>query len=365
MTKLRLGGTLRVAAIGGSITTGYAARPPSEAGWAAGVEKWLREKAREAGGAVVFRNAGVSGTDSAFAALRVRDHVIDFGADLVIVEFAINDQWLDKSVRGRSYEGLARRLLADSDRAVICLYLNERGGPARGMQSEQAKIAAHYGLPSVSWGDSLGPLVSAGKTSWDVMFDGAETIHPNDAGHASIARFVTAFLEEAWEGGGTAADAPSLTLPAPLFDDDFQYARLSGSPDLDPIENSGWTKGSELHGEWRNLGGAKEGWTSREDDARISFRLRGESVGLTCAESDQYRDAEAWVELPDGTASRKVALNCFVPYRNGYLGWAYREIARFPEPRDFILRVRVKKSGATDKGKSANFTGVALTGKAE
>jgi hypothetical protein len=212
------------------------------------------------------------------------------------------------------------------------------------------------------------------------MFDGAETIHPNGAGHASIAGFLEDFLEEAWNAAGAGASAQTAApsgasaavssaavssaaaLPAPLYGDDFQDARLYGSSELEAIEGSGWSEGSEVHGEWRSLGGAKAGWTARDEEARIAFRLRGTSVGVTYAESDRYRNAEAWVEYPDGSASRKVSLDCFVSYRNGYLGWAYREIARWSEPRDFILRIQVKKGRAAEKGRSANVAGIVLTG---
>jgi lysophospholipase L1-like esterase len=364
MARLRRGETIAMAALGGSITTGYAAQPPQTAGWAALVNEWWQNKAIESGGKVVYYNMGVSGTDSAFASARVRDHIIDKNIDLVFLEFAINDQWLDKAVRNRSYEGIVRQMMSGSDRALLCLYLNERGGPRVGQQAEQSTIAAHYGLPSVSWGDGLQALVEAGRAKWGDMFDGAETIHPNSSGHASIAGFITAFLEEVWKGLPADRSIPAAlaVLPPPLYGDDFQFVKFYGSEDLAPLENDGWTQGSDVHGEWLSHGGSKEGWTSRAEGGHISFRLKGASVGVMYAESDQYRNADAWVEYPDGTSSKKTPLNCFVSYRSGYLGWAYHEVARNPESREFVLHVQVKKSRAADKGRLADVTGILVTG---
>ncbi len=369
MSKLRSGGTIKVVTLGGSITTGYQAKPPEEKGWAAHVRRWFETKASESGGRVLFRNAGVSGTDSAFASVRAQDHVIEYGADIVILEFAVNDQWLDPKVRLRSFEGLVRRLSAGSKRSLVCLFLNEKGDARRGQGAEQRKIAEHYGLPWIAWAEGVAGRIASGEESWDGLFDGVETIHPNDRGHASIARLVVDFLEEVWDEAGAGSDLPSLdsslasVLPEPLYGDDYQTARLVGSSDIVPIENAGWESGGDVHSEWRALGGEKQGWTTREPRAVISFRVKGKTIGITYSESDRYRNAEAWVELPDGSTTKKVSLECYVSYRKGYLGWAYREIASFPEAREVVLHVAVKKTRTTDDGKAANFTGIVLTGE--
>jgi hypothetical protein len=364
MAKLRRGETIAVVALGGSITTGYAAKPPSEKGWAALVGEWWESKARDCGGTVMYYNEGVSGTDSAFAAARVADHVLANFADVVFLEFAINDQWLSPNVRKRSYEGVIRQMLAGSDRAVVCLFLNERSSPAKGQGAEQAPIAARYGLPRVSWADSLAPLLASGAASWDAMFDGQEEIHPNDSGHASIGRCLTDFLDSVWGSLPADDEIPQVerSLPEPLYGDDFQFVKLYGSSDIAPLANSGWTRGSDEHPEWRAHGGSKQGWSCKAEGAEMSFALKGESIGLMYAESDQYRDAEAWVEYPDGTKTRPVNLECYVSYRSGYLGWAYREIAHSPEARDCVLHVRLKKSRSSDSGKLGDIVGILATG---
>lgn len=366
MAQLRRGGTIKVAAIGGSITTGYQATPLDENSWAAIVRRWFEKKALESGGQVLFRNAGVSGTDSAFASIRVQDHIISYDADLVIVEFAVNDQWLDPKVRGRSYESLVRRLLSDSNRALVCLFLNEKGDARKGQGVEQRRIAEHYAVPWISWAEGIAPRIASGDETWDEFYNKGETIHPNSKGHVSIARVIVEYLEKIWREAGESSQPDSShvrTLPEAIHGNDFQNARLLGSTDIAPLENSGWEPGSDVHSEWRALGGAKEGWTAQDPQATMSFKIKAKMIGIAYSESDQYRNAEAWVEFSDGTTTKKVSLECYVSYRKGYLGWAYREIATFPEEREVVLRVAVKKSRTTDNGKKANITGIVVAGR--
>jgi lysophospholipase L1-like esterase len=368
MARLKAGETITVAAIGGSITTGYAAVPTDVYGWAGRVAAWWRAKATESGGKVNWLNQGVSGTDSAFASVRVGEHIVDTRADVVFVEFAMNDQWLEKNVRNRSYEGVLRHILADSDRAAYLLFVCEKGDGKKGQQAEQEPIGAHYKLPMLSWADRLQPQVAAGQVDWATLFNGAETVHPNNAGHASIAGFITAQLDELWNTLPAAKDIPAIdrTLPPALNGDDFQNPLFIGSDDLAPASNVGWVAGSDAHNEWVAHGGAKQGWHTTDPAGEITFAVNGKSVGLMYAESDQYRNAEAWVEYADGTAARKkITLACQSPSRVGYLGWAYRELANNPVAKDMVIHVRVKKARATENGKAANFTGIVVTGAAK
>ena len=65
LQRLDAGQPVTLATLGGSITTGYAANPPREHGWAAQVAVKLGQR-----GPVRLVNAGVSGTDSAAAVLQ-------------------------------------------------------------------------------------------------------------------------------------------------------------------------------------------------------------------------------------------------------------------------------------------------------
>ncbi len=364
MAKLRRGERVKIAALGGSITTGYNSNPINANSWAARTAGWFRSKAAESGCELTFANEGVSGTDSAFASVRVGDHIKAIGADMVILEFAMNDQWLDPKVRRRTYEGVIRQMMNGTDTAVLALFVNERKPPYSGQQYEQQPICEYYHIPYVSWKDCV--FSANPNADFDEFFDGEESVHPNNAGHASIASFITEWLENTWRNlpPDSGIPSPVRELPVPLTDDGFEFPRYYHRDNISPVSNSGWTAGSPVHTEWVSHGQARQGWQSAEAGAEMTFELEGTSVGITYCESDQFRDAQAWVTLPDGTESPKVILNCFQANRRGYLGWAYKEIVSGAGPEKYTLHVVVsRRASKSREGKPANITGIIVTGK--
>jgi lysophospholipase L1-like esterase len=352
MAKLRRGETVSVVALGGSITTGFAAQNPSAMGWAAQVADWWRARAEETGGAVDYHNAGVSGTDSAFAVARVPDHVLAYKPDAVFVEFAINDQWLDTKVRGRTYEGVLRQLLADSSRAVVPVVINERGGKTKSTRADEQPIADRYGLPTLAWADWQ-------TSSVDQFYDGGESIHPNTAGHTDIARGIIAYLDGIWQHLPADDAIPPVdhSLPPPLVSAEFQTVQYLGWENAEVIDSKGWGEGSDIHGEWARAGGGEwPGWTTTRSDAELKVAVSGKSVGILFAESDQYRNGTAWLESPDGKTGPKVQINCFVSYRTGYLGWAYAEIGDNLGAGQYILHVT--PAAGSQEGKKTNVVGI-------
>jgi len=129
LAKIRRGENVTVVALGGSITTGFNSKNPGADGWAGLTGKWLTDLAAQYGSKVTFYNRGVSGTDSAFAVARLEDHVLSVKPDLLLLEYAMNDQWLETKVRERTYEAIVRQVMKDSDTAVLALFVNERKAP--------------------------------------------------------------------------------------------------------------------------------------------------------------------------------------------------------------------------------------------
>ena len=338
LQKLDAGQPVTVVAMGGSITTGYAANPPRERGWAAQVAAWLGGR-----GKVRFINAGISGTDSAIAVQRVKTQVLDAQPDLVIVEFGVNDEWLDPRVRESSYEGLLRQLLsAPKPPAVVTLMLTQQGNQPRGAVQPQLKLAAHYGLTAVDFGPEV--------KDWAPLYD--EPVHPNQRGHDAIALAVIKSLQAAQAAPAAVA---SSALPAPLFSRNHEFVRSIAGDDLKPWRNRGFVRGGEVHPEWQ---GQAPGWTTTADDADASFLVWGSEIALFHAESEHDRDLEAWVD--DGPV---VTAMGFVPERKGYLGWHYTVIGRGLEPGAHLLHVRVKRSDRFDgSGRPASFIAVMAAG---
>jgi lysophospholipase L1-like esterase len=362
MAKLRRGETVSVVVLGGSITTGHQAKPPASAGWAGLVARWWREKAAGTNGKIEYHNAGASGTDSAFGSVRVRDQVLVYEPDVVFVEFAVNDQWLNSRVRRRSYEGVLRQLLAGSGRSVILLALNEKANPNKSTRAEEEQIGAHYGLPTLVWADWVK------LSAWDLYFTGNEAIHPNNEGHAGIAAGITAYLDAVWDSLPPDDAIPPVDagMPEALVSGEFQNITLIGGSDTDalvvPLESTGWqTRKAILPDEWINSGkGLLTGWTTDKPDADLRIRVRGKSVGALFTESDQYRNGLAWIEDGDGTEKPKVTINAYVSYRTGYYGYAYAEIADNLDPaKEYILHLAVNTGGKQNA--STNVIAVVCT----
>lgn len=342
MQRLDAGEPITLATIGGSITTGYAAQPPRERGWAALLAKSLGPK-------VKLVNAGVSGTDSAAGVQRLQSQVLDASPDLVIVEFGVNDQWLDPAVRGSSYEAILRKLLsAGKPPAVVVLGLTQQGNQARDAVDAQLKLAAHYGLTALDFGRWMQARAEAGEDRWATLYD--EPVHPNATGHQRIALS----LAETLRAASRAPAGPAAPLPEPLYGRAHEFTRMLAGDALKPYQQQGFKRGGEVHPEWP---GQTPGWTTQADDAEAHFLVWGREVAVFHAESALYRNLEARVD--DGPW---VTLRGQVPERKGYLGWHYTVVGRDIEPGAHLLHVRVKKDEWAGSGRAASLLAVMSAG---
>lgn len=362
--KVRRGDTVTVATIGGSITTGFAANPANVKGWAGLTGQWLKNLALENNSKLSFYNRGVSGTDSAFGIARLEDHILSLKPDFVIVEYAMNDQWLDARVRQRTYESIIRKLLENPDVAVLALFVNERTAPYKSNQSEQQAICEYYGIPYVSWKDCL--FAENPSADFESFFDGTEGIHPNNVGHAKIAEYITGKLNSIWQNlpADNKISEINKNLPEPKTDKGFESAKYYHMDNIEPTSNSGWKKGSPVHPEWVSHGNVHKGWETKEAGSEMTFEVTGTSVGITYCESDQFRDAIAWIEKEDGSIGQKIPLTCYQSIRKGYYGWAYKELINESEAQKYIVHVQCsKRAPKTAEGKSCNITGILVGGE--
>lgn len=340
MQRLDAGEPITLATIGGSITTGYAAQPPRERGWAALLAKSLGPKVR-------LVNAGVSGTDSAAGAQRLDKQVLAAEPDLVVVEFGVNDQWLDPAVRGSSFEAILRKLLtAKKPPAVVVLGLTQQGNQPRDTTDIQLQLAAHYGLTALDFGRWMQARVDAGQDRWAALYD--EPVHPNGTGHQRIALALAETLR--------ADRSPSVVKPLPeaLFGRAHEFTRLLMGETLKPYQSHGFERGGEVHPEWT---GQQPGWVTKADDAEACFLVYGSEIAVFHAESEHYRNLEARVD--DGPW---VTLQGRVAERKGYLGWHYSVVARGIEPTAHLLHVRVKRDEWTGSGRPASLLAIMSAG---
>ena len=178
--KAQNGEQVNIAIIGGSITEGAVASPNSLC-YASQTAKYFAET-YGTGENVHFINAGVSGTPSTLGMMRYKDHVdeqLGGQADLVIVEFAVNDA--DDPTNGDCYESLVRNVLKqDNDPAVILLFSVFQS--QWNLQDRMIPVGKHYDLPMVSIKNAVVPSIKAGTLTNKEYF-AADGWHPTNAGH--------------------------------------------------------------------------------------------------------------------------------------------------------------------------------------
>lgn len=364
LAKIRRGEDVTVIALGGSITTGFNAKNAASEGWAGLTGQWIKDLASKSNSKVTFYNQGVSGTDSAFAIARLDDHVMSLKPDLLLLEYAMNDQWLDAKVRNRTYESIIRKVLSNGDTAILALFVNERNAPYPSAQSVQKPICDYYHIPFVSWKECLEK--TSRLSDFEKFFDGQENVHPNSNGHANIAMHIENKIQSLWDNlpQDSEISSPVKDLPKPLSDRGFENAKYFTSDNIKPLTNTGWQATSPVHNEWVSHGKAHKGWQTNNAEAELTFEVEGSSVGITYCESDQFRNAQAWVTKEDGTSSPKVNLMCLVTYRNGYYGWAYKELINTDKVQKFTVHIAVsKRAPKSAEGKNCNITGILVAGE--
>lgn len=234
LAKAARGEKLVVGVIGGSITAGAKASKP-ELNYGSLIARWWRETFPTAG--IEFVNAGIGATGTSYACLRAERDLLSRRPDFVVTEFAVNDPNTQQAAE--TYEGLLRQLLAlPNQPAVVMMFTMSRGG--NNAQEWQSKLGKHYNLPMVSFRDAFWPEIEAGRVKWEDVE--ADEVHPNDRGHAAMAQFVTALLQQVRQAApAAAAPAAAPQLPAPLLTDTFANTVLLEAGALKPTRNEGFT----------------------------------------------------------------------------------------------------------------------------
>lgn len=223
-SSARAKAAIRIVALGDSTT---------EAGWEGNAKSVYPERLEtmlEARGIdVEMINAGISNTTSRQAVERLDSDVRRFDPDYVIIQFGINDSWIDASL-GRTeprltldeYEGYLRTIVAttraDGAKPILMtanpmrwseLYGDELKDPALGfdfdnprginrlldLYSERVReIAREEKVPLVDVSERFEAYDRIpGQSIRELMLPN-DDIHPNDAGHALIADWLTEVL---------------------------------------------------------------------------------------------------------------------------------------------------------------------------
>ena len=235
LSKCRSGDTVRIGFIGGSITEGaVSASVPSR--YSSRFCRFLRQTFPLAD--IEELNAGIGATNSRFGCSRLQQDLLDRRPDMVVIEFAVNDDPADPAGSEAAIEGLIRRTLQDPDVPVLLFHtMNSRGDNT--IQEAQARIARHYALPVISYRDACWPLIEAGILPWAEV--SADIVHPNDKGHLIGGYLLYDFLKRASSAIEGRPDGP-FAIPPILTSDLYQHAGIlaSGTTLLEIRERQGW-----------------------------------------------------------------------------------------------------------------------------
>lgn len=252
--RARLSGSLRAAAIGGSITQGGD-------GW---ITPWLRTSLP--GVAVAMRNAGWSGTGSELGTFRLARDVIATDPGLVLIETAVNDGGLTDDEAVRCVESLVRRLVTLPQRPGIVMVLAAARNGAN--HRRHRAVAEHYGLVCVDLQAAMAAHLAAGG-HWEDCF--TDDVHLNAAGNALYAKTIADALQPLLTLTPLAALPP---LPAPLATLPLRLDGRMWTPGPAP----GWTMRTQV-GEWWDcfVLGSAEG---RDPTQPLVIPVRGTAIGL-------------------------------------------------------------------------------------
>jgi lysophospholipase L1-like esterase len=262
LAKARRGEPITIGVIGGSITLGEKATDPSR-GYASLVTKWWQESFPES--RVTLINSGVESTGSNYGCLRVQRDLLSYHPDFVIVEFGVNDR--DEQATFDTYEGVVRQIAADPDQpAIVLLFMMHHIGT--NAQGGQIEIGRRYQLPMISYRDALWPEISAGRMKLEDVF--ADTVHPNDHGHAAVATFIDALLQETLEHLPADDQLSAVPpLPSPRFTERFAHTALVSADQLRPSENAGWAYDP-----------GTQSWKSSTPGTSVTFDIEGSLIYL-------------------------------------------------------------------------------------
>ncbi len=265
MKKAAQGERVVLAALGDSITFGAGAEPGGE--WASLVAaRFEALDGNSENGNVTLVNAGIGGTEAVYGAARLRQDVLPFHPDLVIVDFGTNDFGLPHGAE--AYEGILTQLIAAGIPVINCNVCPRSGN---NLQEQQLPINRAYGVPQISFRSAVQVLLNDSETVGLREEDlwTADNVHPTPKGHRLLAELILRFLDE--EIPNCPTDAPFPSLPAAVTANRFADAVLIDRKTPDPRVKTelgeGWTADYEARLEQIE----SSGWQTSRLGSTITF----------------------------------------------------------------------------------------------
>jgi lysophospholipase L1-like esterase len=237
LEKVKAGGTVRIAYLGGSITAASGWRPKTLA--------WFKTQYPQA--AISEINAAISGTGSDYGACRIKGDVLAQDPNIVFLECRVNG---GGGFELKSVEGIVRQIWKHNPRIDICFVYTVGHWMLKDLQAGKnvwfgdilEKVANAYGIPSIDLGvevaarEKAGTLVFKGDTPVpDKMAFSKDGVHPGDAGHDLYCEIIARSMVKMADTG----TAQAHVLPTPLETTNWETASLL--PVTNAVLSAGWT----------------------------------------------------------------------------------------------------------------------------
>ncbi|KAH7106458.1 hypothetical protein BKA62DRAFT_612217 [Auriculariales sp. MPI-PUGE-AT-0066] len=286
---------VKIAVLGGSVSRGQGVKH-SEIWFNVFGEWW---KSQFPNSRLTLQSGAVAATGTGYMSMCFKEH-IDEDADIVLTEFAINDQRSDSNAE--SYEWLLRQLLEmPKQPAVVNLQVFGLGYHQLTTGGDlHTAVAQYYDTPIVSLRNALLPQLFQNATvapEYFTILNGKPDLkHINNRGHGMLGELLAAYTQRQlctiaehdarskWPRG--TADAAKLTLDVNAIPTHRLFQKWGDAPaqKLAPFCSSTRTKNHPLtpssnDGRWENWTYKAPGGTPKtyiratEPGARISFAV--------------------------------------------------------------------------------------------
>lgn len=217
--RAKRGEDVTVAFIGGSITQGAGAIPINTHCYAyKAFQGFCRLAGKETDENIHYVKAGVGGTSSELGMVRYQRDVCNEGEvkpDLVVVEFAVNDE--GDETKGESYDSLVNKIwLSEQQPAVVLLF--SVFSDDYNLQERLGKVGEAYKLPMVSVKDCVVEQFYK-KTGQGRVFSKAQffydVYHPSNLGHTVMADCLVQLFRtvDGLPGDDTEPDLTQIAAP--------------------------------------------------------------------------------------------------------------------------------------------------------
>lgn len=322
LKTLENGGEITLGFIGGSITYGYTVQP-NEC-FASRVTDLLKE--RYPSGTVNYVNKGISGTPSILGNLRLKRDILDNKADMIFVEYAVNDGM--ETDYKESYESLVRTALEQENEPAVVLILN-RTKEGHSAQEYMKNIGNFYSLPMISTADALTEALDSGSIKWEDYYN--DSSHPNPNGHELFCKLIAHAFDESLK-----VQSDEYVLPAEsIFGAPYENAVIIES-DYDG-SNSNFTL--ESLGSFTNSSSADgftKGWSfDKSTNEPMKFRVNANGLFIICRRNNNASMGKFEVYI-NGTRAKVVDTNQSDGWGDPY---AFK-IIKWQETKDMEVEIR-------------------------